>query len=341
MKNIFFQIVENGSIIFSTLTGELIALPEQCSNGSNRCNIQGTEHLYIKKETNYGYIFICSSDRTITRRILGHYFDAIEKLYTVFDFKIKDVKNSSINNLRRLQHNVTNYNAAIYDGVTGLISLDDMQQDWNNVVAYTEQIVSKKNREASVALLKTFKNSTLINAELTIFDLIAEPNPHLEIHPHGIHKVVKLSFQPYFLEFLDRSIHLQCANSYNKVLVDYPSLSVILGHIWNNAIKYAKDHSSISIEFSNTEEYVRTEINMTSLYIEKEERNLIMQEGVSGIWAKRLEKDGHGIGMFYIQRLIELNNGRFCLVAGDAKTYYNSIPYANNKFVIDLPIYKP
>lgn len=111
-------------------------------------------------------------------------------------------------------------------------------------------------------MLKTYKNSSLIKAELNVFDLIKEPNPLLEIYPHSIHKVVMLSFQPYFLDFLGLGIQLRCDNCIEKVLVDYSSISMVLGHIWNNAVKYARPSSSINITYSSNLKYVTTTITM-------------------------------------------------------------------------------
>lgn len=49
-------------------------------------------------------------------------------------------------------------------------------------------------------------------------------------------------------------------------------------------------------------------------------------------------KDGHGIGMFYIKRLTELNEGIFSIKAGDEKIYFEGVPYAYNSFKIVLRI---
>ena len=55
-------------------------------------------------------------------------------------------------------------------------------------------------------------------------------------------------------------------------------------------------------------------------------------------WAKMISKDGHGIGMFYIKHLIEMNGGYFSINAGVNVTNINGIPYANNEFLLSLPL---
>lgn len=306
--------------------------------GFSRSILDNFEILEMKESDDDGFIYLLSDDKSITKKIFLHYFEALKDMHSAYKLRLADIEDSSSNNLRRLKHNVTDYNAAIRDDLTGLITLENMQQDWTKVVPFVEDIVKAHARETAVLLLKTYKNSSLINAEMTVYDLIEEPNPRLEIYSHGIHKVVKLSFQPYFLEFLDKGIHLQSDQCFDRVLVDYPSLSVVLGHIWNNAIKYTKHNSIITITYSNNLHSVTTEIKMLSLYIEPDERDRIMREGESGSWAKRTGKDGHGIGMFYIKRLTELNKGHFTLIAGNTKTYDDGIPYSYNSFRIELPL---
>ena len=46
----------------------------------------------------------------------------------------------------------------------------------------------------------------------------------------------------------------------------------------------------------------------------------------------------NGIGMFYIKHLIEMNGGYFSINAGVNVTNINGIPYANNEFLLSLPL---
>ena len=119
--------------------------------------------------------------------------------------------------------------------------------------------------------------------------------------------------------------------------VDYPTISVILGHLWNNAIKYVHPNSTLDINFHSNGKHLVTKIKMFSLKIENEEIEDIYQEGYSGKWAKMISKEGHGIGMFYIKRLTEMNGGYLNVQAGITVTKINGIPYAYNEFCLSLP----
>lgn len=131
---------------------------------------------------------------------------------------------------------------------------------------------------------------------------------------------------------------IKIGDCYTNVLIDYPTISVVLGHLWNNAIKYIYKGSSLDISFYCNENNLTTSIKMYSLKIENDEIEDIYTEGYSGKWAKMISKDGHGIGMFYIKHLIEMNGGYFSINAGVNVTNINGIPYANNEFLLSLPL---
>lgn len=341
MKDCYFHIVANKVVILSTLPANLLDIPDNNLSGFHRWHSPHyvNDIVYIKKETENGYVFICSTDKTITRKILQHYFDALFIMHTTYIDRLKTIKAHATSDIRRLQHNVTDYNAAIRDDLSSLFSLEDnTQADWEGILLKMEEAISRDIKKTALVLQKTHKNTTLIKAELIVHDLMYDENPRLEIFSHSIHKIVKLSFQPYFLDFLERNIHLHWAECYEKVLVDYPSISVVLGHIWNNAIKYTHENSSISIDFIKKDKEIVVRIKMLSLYIEEDEKQKIFEEGYSGKWAKLLHWEGHGIGMYYIKKLVGLNKGNFFMEPGKDKVFYDSIPYAWNTMNIQLQL---
>ena len=339
IKDCFFHIVAYNSVLLSNIPNNMYDFAASCDEGysNTKCDILGKDIRLLKETVDDGYIFLYTLDHNVTRKMLHHYFDAIRLMHNSYKKKLTEITDSASNNLRRLQHNVTNYNASIRDELSEIVPFDDVKHEWTNILSKTESIVEDNPRRAALALLKILKNNTLIKAELTVYDLIAEPNPRLEIYPHLIHKVVKLSFQPYFLEFLEYDIHLNWGECFDKVLIDYPSISVALGHIWNNAIKYAKKSSTISIGFETNYKSVSILIGMQSIAIEEAEKERVYELGYSSRWAKALNKEGHGIGMYYIKLLIEMNDGMFSFHSNGPQVYHEGIPYTYKQLKIVLP----
>lgn len=324
--------------MLSTLPETMRKHAEKCKIGYDRyaSGVLGTEIKELKEEDDKGYLYVCSDDQTITRKELDYYFDALKVLQVSYKTRIDEIRKDSVNDFRRLKHNIAEYNANNKDEIEAFLSLGQAQDTLRKNVEEVENVVRNHSRKAAFTLLRTYTNTTLIKSELIVHELVKATNPQLEIYPHPIHKVAKLSYQPYFIEFIERRIRLNWSDCYDKVAIDYPSISVVLGHIWSNAIKYAQEDSEITVDFLTDEHSVETRVGMKSLYIEKDERERLTEEGYSGKWAKKLGKSGKGIGMSYIKKLTEMNGGTFSVECGDEKSYEGEIPYAWNTFILKL-----
>ena len=341
MDGLYFYIDYKGETI-SNFPNDLIPTIPECDNitsGICLCPERNIEMRHKKITNQYGYIYLRSYDKNITNKIFGHYFEALSLLFSAFVNQLQETRQTYVSDLHRLQHNVNTYNAKIRDDVDNLITIEEVRMnEWNKIVPYTENIIKENIRLAAVTLLRVIKNISLVNAEMNVYELLDNPERTLDLYDHPIHKVVKLSLQPFFMEFIDNNIFLNMGACYDKVYIDYSSISVIFGHIWSNAIKYCKKNSTIDITFETTIDSVIVRIAMTSLKINIDEIPHIYEEGYSGYWAKIINKHGKGIGMYYINKLIKMNKGTFNIVPGDEIKYYDGIPYANNVMFISLPI---
>ena len=142
--------------------------------------------------------------------------------------------------------------------------------------------------------------------------------------------------QSFFLELIDKKVNINIGDSDEKVWIDFPTFSVVLGHILDNAVKYTAENSTLNISFLKTSEHVSIQISMNSILVQEEEINNIFEENYSGYWATETELNGHGIGMFYAKKLIELNKGEIIFTPGTESYRLNGIPYAKNIITIKL-----
>ena len=210
------------------------------------------------------------------------------------------------------------------------------RNDWKTALSQLEKEISLKNEIVAKALLHIYKNVQLIKAEMEVYDIMNSDTASLNIIEHPIRKVVDLSVQSFFLDLLDRNINIKHGLSTDKVLIDFPTFSVVLGHILDNVVKYASSNSTLNISFESSKETVKILFAMNSILVEQEELDRIFLEKYSGHWVTEFELQGHGIGMYYAKRLIELNNGSIVFKAGKEKYKYDGIPYADNTIEITL-----
>ena len=111
---------------------------------------------------------------------------------------------------------------------------------------------------------------------------------------------------------------------------------MVLGHIIDNAVKYILGDSSMNILITPAGNNIIIDFSMTSLLVNENECDNIFNENYSGYWATETNLSGHGIGMFYAKRLIEINKGDIKFFPGKEKYKLNGVPYADNRIVVEL-----
>lgn len=344
MSDTLFHIVIHGEVVLSNLPKEYYGALESATPATQviECPIRKT----IKRQKKLpldsdSYIYLCSYDQQITKKTFSILFSSFQLLYEAFLQRIKEVKKNSLElskaDIHRLQHNINTYNARIQDDLDSIISLEDTKMsEWGEVVRMAEREVRRDVKKTAVIILKTIKNISLVNAEMNVYDFLENPDGEIQLTNHQIHKIVKLSLQPFFLDFIENRIRLKIHECREVVNIDYPSISVVLGHMWSNAIKYTARDTEIEIEFKVSDMYVDLMISSFSTAIEDDELEHIMEEGYSGKWSKAMNRSGNGIGMYYMKYLTELNGGSFSVIAGKPSVKFEGIPFANNKFIISL-----
>lgn len=80
---------------------------------------------------------------------------------------------------------------------------------------------------------------------------------------------------------------------------------------------------------------------MMSFYVFPDEIDAIWQIGYSGKLAKQHQKDGNGLGMHAIKKLIELSKGTFIFKPEiDIKktVSVDDIKYSHNEVIIEIPL---
>lgn len=344
MKECYYHIVEDNKVVLSNLPTELLSEVDSCDAATQciQCPVRSVLKRQKKLSTDgNGFVYFCSYDQSLNKKTFALYYDAIYSLYKSFASKIEQIDTksrlSAKTDIHRLQHNVNSYNAKIQDDLDSIFSIQDTKMsEWPKVVQNVTKIVENNPKKAALVLLKTRKNISLVNAEMNVYDFLENPNGEIQFNEHQLHKVIMLSLQPFFLDFVENHITPKLGECRETVQIDYPSVSVIFGHLWSNAVKYTCGGTDIDISFSSDEEFVHVIIDSYSMVIEGDEVDKIMLEGYSGKWSRIANKSGNGIGMHYIKYLMELNLGEFSIVPGSSATRINNIPYAQNRFVLSF-----
>lgn len=333
--------LENGQILSTNIKNEIIF------NELLKCQ-SDCERTFCKSFNKYrrqgqiifnGFsIFIVTYDDALTNRIFKNQLEGISIFGKFLEIELLTAKNFEWQKTRRLKHNLINHNSNILLELYKLVPQDEFRNGINHIDLIKEKL-QKDLRKAAFAYLKVLKSSSLMKAEFEVYDMLDSDHPYLDFTEHQIHKVLMLTLYPFWLDLAEQKVSLKIQSFYEKVVFDYRSISVALSHVFDNIVKYVMAHSEINIFFDMKNDYIQISIEMISLKVENEEIEQIFKESESGKWAKELELNGDGVGMFMVKKLIEYNNGTIHFIADFNKKgiiHYNGIPYENNKIIIYL-----
>ena len=335
--DIFYHIVQFSDTLLSNLSKEMVKEVVDYPTEYMSDHIGNTKRRREKIKVDNGWIYLSICDDNITNKYFKKYLDFLKSLYEPLCNLRREYAIKSEDKVRRLKHNINGYTTKIQDELENVIPSNiNSRNDWKTALSQLEKEVNTKNEIVTKSLLHIYKNVQLIKAEMEVYDIMNSDAASLNIIEHPIRKVVDLSVQSFFLDLLDRNINIKHGLSTDKVLIDFPTFSVVLGHILDNVVKYAAENSTLNISFESFNNIVKIKFSMNSILVEQKELDSIFLEKYSGHWVTEFELQGHGIGMYYAKKLVELNKGTIAFIAGEEKYRLDGIPYADNVIEITL-----
>jgi signal transduction histidine kinase len=207
-------------------------------------------------------------------------------------------------------------------------------------ISFVEGIVKDEPKETALALLKIAKNNAAMKVEFSVFKKLFDSNPDLQKREHNVHKVLMNVFYLFFPDFTDKNVKVIVGDNYNKytAFFDYESLHVALYHIVENAAKYIRPNTTLTVSINNHIGLSEIIMDMISIEIKQDEKNRIFDEGVSGYLACKIGKAGAGIGMSRAKKIIELNSGSIAVKPyPETAEVTMGFTFQRNVFTIELP----
>lgn len=342
-------IVKNTSneVIVSNMVDECYTCLESCNTPGKVieiCPKYQTKRRFGVNVNNRGKTFICC-DRSKTTKLFR---DKLESLsYTFHDLvtakldienEVKKVEQLRVN---RLVHNLTSINAHNIQEVYDLVPQEILAADHNNQIKHIVKELERNPKKAALMFLRIAKHNIHMKSEFSIYKKLDRSDATLDRRPHPIRKVILNILHTFFADFNDNDIYVDINNDYDGLVkIDYESIQVALYHFIENAHKYTKFESIIKIRFIEEPYNVKVVFSMDSLYIEKDEREKIFVEGYSGKNAKLTSKNGDGIGMWRIDQMMRLNDGKIEIECGEEIENVMGFKFAKNKFILTFKRYQ-
>lgn len=337
---------DRGESRYSTLPQECFACMSRCNSSSKivTCDLNKKKRRQGKEANKVGTAYLCSSEEDylnsskIFKYKLAFYLALVPEVRAIRE-SIREELNKET---KRLIHNLTSLNAHNIQEVYSIVPQDALTKNIKKQLSTTKSYIDSNTSEAAAALLRIAKNNVSIRNEFSVFKKLYEVSPMLNRNYHSIHKVVLNVLHPFFNDFAANYIDVNVSASTERVYLDYESIHVALYHIIENASKYICPSSKMQISFKRTGNVLIILFDMVSLKIEDVDVDKIFEEGYSGVNAIATEKAGNGIGMNIMLRVLRLNGASLRIrrnVYPSCAKSVDGVPYENNYFEIELPVY--
>lgn len=310
---------------------------------SIECPLDGNKKRLSYRKNSFLELMVCSQFSKTTKLFKDEVESIMYGAKTLMETASlvrKSVITEASLRVNRVIHNLKSINAHAIQELYTLIPQNELLKNVKENTKIVENRIKNNSKQAAITFFRMAKFNLSIKAEFSIYEKLLQGNVRLNTQKHNIRDVVMIVLYMFFCDFNEKDVYVEVEDFYEKVSFDFESFQVAIYHIIENAAKYIAPRTNAKISFRLEKNETLVIFEMKSLYIQPGEEVEIFNEGYSGELAKKIEMAGKGIGMYRAKRLIELNNGTITVEPGEFPEEINGTDYANNKFIIALPLSK-
>ncbi|WP_026705880.1 sensor histidine kinase [Flavobacterium soli] len=343
METFIKLINKDGVIIFSNLPERNEYYYLSCENKNSLID----KCIFIRKKARHGIIqseegitYLFTYDYEIVNK--PRFFKEKLQIYSEQLAEINLIKNKLTQDIqannRRLVHNITSFNAHNIQELYLLVPEEKLSKDYRSIRETIKTFLLDNSDAVADAFLRIAKNSIAMKAEFTVFKKLDGGQETLQKQPHPIKKVILTVLHVFYQDFKELDVYVAVEESTQVLTFDFETIRVALYHIIDNTVKYIMPNSQLRIRFSEVkDESFSLILDMFSMEIKEEENQDVFKEGYSGINAKKAGKNGDGLGLYIVNRILKLNNAQLIINPYQKPTYIKKIEgivYEKNVFEI-------
>ncbi len=302
-----------------------------CACGSNRYVVR----KYIPAK---GLVFaFCFDDIRVRKQAVFFTRHAIEMYLTMQPILTeKQLAYEAV--VKASIHNTRNLNSQITGKYTRSIREDDLAKAKDKLV-FIEGVLKNNLKQASRDVLSILRISKQISAEYNVVDYL-RPGVKLaksEFGNHDLHSCLVLSFYLLEEDFYQKNIRVNTKPVYESVYVNYNTMQTVFIHLYDNALKYCRPGSTVTIEAFTSADVIEVRLTMDSLYLTDDILAKALIGGHRGDQAKRKHPKGTGLGLGIVKALVELNKGTFAISRlRDEVIKEDGFDYSHNRITLRL-----
>lgn len=325
---------EKNKIISSTVKNGNEHILEYIESENEIIEVNSKKYRVGLRKSTEGTIYGFTDDKNYLRssRIFNTEMDMLLASLDIIKDAVEDAEKFAFRQIDILIHNLKTINAHSIQDIFNFVPVEVLEGSIKEVNKSIKNRIKSNIDKATELFFKILKNNSEMKAEFSVFSKLYEDNPILNFKEFNIYYSIINVLYNFFPEFTDKKVEVQIDNANYYAFFDYESIHVALFHMIDNITKYVKKDSVLEIRFEMLIDEIIVYFNMISLKILPEEMDYIFEDGYSGLVAVEMERNGKGIGMSRVKRLLELNCGS--IKVKELNSFDEK--YSNNEFSISL-----
>ena len=344
MKTYVKLINKDNVVIYSNLPKEQNYCFELCENKTEiieKCKFTGKKIRHGKITSVNGVAYLLTFEPELINK--PRYFKEKLSIFSDQILEINIIKQKLTQDIqadnRRLIHNITSFNGHNIQELYLVVPEEKLSKDYRQVKETIKTYLVKDPDAVADAFLRIAKNSIAMKAEFTVFKKLDGGLATLQKQPHYIRKVILTVLHVFYQDFKELNVYVSVEENEKLLKFDFETIRVALYHIIDNTVKYISPNTELKIRFreNELENSFSLIIEMISMEIKPNELDDVLREGYSGIYAKQSGKNGDGLGLFIVDKILNLNGAKLLVHINQLPLYSKKIEginYVRNTFEV-------
>lgn len=349
MSNINSCFIFQNKIVYSTL--KFFSPQEIEAIFKKNCREISDEKLSILKYENFrlgilknheSVLFIETNDIDLVKSLskCQVFFETIVNANKYTIGSLKQAETNITESIHNLIHNLRTLNARSLGELEFILPKfkSGINQEANQLI---NRHLRHNLDKTVTSLIKVYKSTQIMANEFSIFEKTSQKDEiYLSTDSHKAHSFLMSVLYAYFSSFYEKSVYIHIQPSDLKFCGDYETICSVFHSFFENTVKYSKSNSEIKISFAHENNFIIFNIDMVSIEIKADEINHLPLKGYRGEIAKKMSKQGSGLGWGIMLKYLTLNNGLIEVIPNYETAKLNSkgdLRYQQNIFKIKLP----
>ena len=255
--------------------------------------------------------------------------------------RVREQETERINSeISVFKHNVETINGESILEFENAVPIKRLRRSYKEIIKVVKEAIDRQDSAIASFVARQALNNQRIQTEILVSKIIGDRYDSKSTFSNPWNAVMTNVYLLYPLA-QKKNIDIIMGQYASNFHLDFNATKVSSYYILDNAIKYALDNSPIQVDFVEKKASLHISFKMISPLILPEEKEAIFDKGYRGKNAIALNVSGSGFGLFCARKLMK---SAFATVSVNPGTFLyqrKGINYANNEFMMVLPLSLP